>query len=321
MNIVFRVLWFEDEISWRPSSERKLKEIIEKHNLHPEITWKKGDESDSEDELKKDYDLILMDYELRGTTGNILIKKLRHLDIYTDVLFYSGNLEKMVRALYNIDKNNYNVEPVDGIYFSDRKREELYPKLQKVVDKIVRRMQDIVSLRGVVLDNVSGFESQMQNILLLAINKFSDAQLENLNNYAKKELVTPAKADYVKKMETIEKDTEVLKAIVQAPDYLLDSYKKARLVGRVIKILVNDYGITLDKKYNKFADAYFSEIIKYRNALGHAMRSNNNDKEIYIGEIEGKAITFNEDLFRKMRASINEYQNVINTVEDAFNDI
>ena len=92
-------------------------------------------------------------------------------------------------------------------------------------------------------------------------------------------------------------------------------------MGRVIKILVNDYGITLDKKYNKFADAYFSEIIKYRNALGHAMRSNNNDKEIYIGEIEGKAITFNEDLFRKMRASINEYQNVINTVEDAFNDI
>lgn len=321
MNITFRVLWFEDEISWRPSSERKMKEIIEKHNLHPEIIWKKGDENDSEDELKKDYDLILMDYELRGTTGNVLIKRLRQLDIYTDVLFYSGNIEKMIKALYNVNKNNDSIEPVDGIYFSDRKREELYPKLQKVVDKIVRRMQDIVSLRGVVLDNVSGFESQMQNILVLAINKFSDGQLEKLNSYAKKKLVTPAKLDYIKKMEAIENNSEVLKAIIQAPDYLLDSYKKARLVGRVIDILVNEYDVQLDEKYNKFADTYFSEIIRYRNALGHAMRSNSNNREIYIGEIEGKAIIFNEELFRKMRANINEYQNVINIVEDAFNNI
>lgn len=122
----------------------------------------KGDEGDAEEELKKEYDLILMDYELRGTMGNILIKKLRQFDIYTDVVFYSGNYNKMVKALYNIDEKGMNIEPVDGIYFSDRKREELFPKLQKVVDKVVRRMQDIVNLRGVVLDNVSGFENQMQ---------------------------------------------------------------------------------------------------------------------------------------------------------------
>lgn len=321
MNIIFRVLWFEDEVSWRPSSERKMKEIIKKHNLLPKITWKKGDENDTEDELKKDYDLILMDYELRGTTGNVLIKKLRELDIYTDVLFYSGNYEGMVEALYNIDKGNCNIEPVDGIYFSDRKREELYPKLQRVVDKIVRKMQDIVSLRGVVLDNVSGFENQMQNILVLAVNKFSDSQLENLNHYVKNKLVTPAKEDYVKKMEGIENDTQALKAIVEAPDYLLDSYKKARLIGRVIDILTKEYRMTLDEKYYKFAEVYFNEIIKYRNALGHAMRSNSNDREIYIGEIDGKPVTFNEELFRKMRASINEYQKVMDVVEGAFNDI
>lgn len=321
MNIIFRVLWFEDEVSWRPSSERKMKEIIEKHNLLPEITWKKGDENDAEDELKKDYDLVLMDYELRGTTGNILIRKLRQLDIYTDVLFYSGNFERMVKALYNMDMSNYSVEPVDGVYFSDRKREELYPKLQRVVDKIVRRMQDVISLRGVVLDNVSGFESQMQNILVLAINKFSDAQLENLNNYAKNKLVTPSKEEYVKKMEAIESNQQVLKAIVEAPDYLLDSYKKARLIGRVIKVLTSEYGMTLDEKYNKFADVYNNEIIKYRNALGHAMRSNSNNREIYIGEIDRKPITFNEELFRKMRASINEYQKILDKVEGSFDDI
>lgn len=321
MNVVFKVLWFEDEVLWRPSSERKMKEIIEKHNLSLDITWKKGNEKDIEDELKKEYDLILMDYELNGTTGNILIRKLRQLEIYTDVLFYSGDFKKMIEALYNIEGKNSTIDPIDGVYFSDRKREELHPKLQKVVDKIVRRMQDIVSLRGVVLDNVSGFESQMQNILVLALNKFTDEQLKSLNNYAKTKLVIPAKDEYTKKMQEIEDNSQVLKAIVEAPDYLLDSYKKARLIGRVIKILVNDYKIALDGKYNKFADVYNNEIIKYRNALGHAMRNNSNDRESYIGEIDKKPVIFNEELFRKMRASINEYQKLMDMVEDAFNDI
>lgn len=321
MNVVFKVLWFEDVMSWRPSSERKMKEIIEEHNLLLDITWKKGNEKDIEDELKKEYDLILMDFELSGTTGNILIRKLRQLEVYTDVLFYSGNFEKMIKTLYNISKNNLSIEPIDGVYFSDRKREELYPKLQKLVDKIVRRMQDVVSLRGVVLDNVSGFENQMQNILVLAFNKFTNEQLKNLNNYAKTKLVIPAKDEYIKKMEEIENDAQVLKAVVEAPDYLLDSYKKARLIGRIIKILVNEYKVSLDSKYNKFADVYYNEIIKYRNALGHAMRNNSNDREVYIGEIDKSPVIFNEELFRKMRASINEYQKVIDTVEDAFNDI
>lgn len=321
MNIFFKILWFEDEVSWRPSSERKMKEFIESHSLIPEITWKKGDEEDVESELEKDYDLILMDYELRGITGNLLIKKLRQLDIYTDVLFYSGNFEKMVSSLYSMEEDGNYVDPVDGVYFSYRKREELYPKMQRVIDKIVRRMQDVVNLRGVVLDNVSGFESQMQNILLLAINKFTNDELKKLDSYVKKELVIPAKTEYTKKIEAIENSEEVLKAIVQAPDYLLDSYKKARLVGRIMKILSSNYGRNFGEKYNKFAETYFNEIIKYRNALGHAMRNKSDNKEVYIGEVDGQAITFNEELFRKMRTSIREYQKVIDLVEDAFNDI
>lgn len=321
MNVFFKVLWFEDQVSWRPASERKVKDIIEKHNLLPKITWKKGDEEDIEDELKKDYDLILMDYELRGVTGNVLIRKLRQLEIYTDVLFYSGNYEGMVKALYNINNDAPSIDPIDGVYFSGRKREELFPKLQKVVDKIVRRMQDIVSLRGVVLDNVSGFENQMQNILVLAVSKFTEEQKKSLNNYAKSKLVTPAKNDYIKRIEEIENNSQVLQALVGAPDYFLDSYKKARLIGRVINILTSEYDVDINEKYKRFANVYNDEIIKYRNALGHAMRNNSNDREVYVGEIDGKPIKFNEELFRKLRASINEYQIVINKIEDAFNDI
>ena len=199
---------------------------------------------------------------------------------------------------------------------------ELADKLQKVVDKVVRRMQDIVNLRGVVLDNVSGFENQMQNILVLAANKFSQAQIKSLNEYTKNKLIVPAKNEYIRKIDEIESNPEALKAIISAPDYFLDSYKKARLVGRVIKILVDEYGLVIDKKYNKFVEVYYNEIIKYRNALGHAMRSNEHaDREVFIGEIDKTPLIFTEDLFRQMRASLNEYQQVINLVENSFNQI
>ena len=60
----------------------------------------------------------------------------------------------------------------------------------------------------------------------------------------------------------------------------------------------------------------------YRNALGHAMRSNEHaDREVFIGEIDKTPLIFTEDLFRQMRASLNEYQQVINLVENSFNQI
>ena len=63
-------------------------------------------------------------------------------------------------------------------------------------------------------------------------------------------------------------------------------------------------------------------VIKYRNALGHAMRSNEHaDREVFIGEIDKTPLIFTEDLFRQMRASLNEYQQVINLVENSFNQI
>lgn len=59
-----------------------------------------------------------------------------------------------------------------------------------------------------------------------------------------------------------------------------------------------------------------------RNALGHAMRSNEHaDREVFIGEIDKTPLIFTEDLFRQMRASLNEYQQVINLVENSFNQI
>lgn len=84
---------------------------------------------------------------------------------------------------------------------------------------------------------------------------------KSLNEYTKNKLIVPAKNEYIRKIDEIESNPEALKAIISAPDYFLDSYKKARLVGRVIKILVDEYGLVIDKKYNKFVEVYYNELL------------------------------------------------------------
>ena len=74
MNVNFKVLWFEDEMGWRPSSERSMKKIIESHNLVPIITWKKGDEGDAEEELKKEYDDLVREFKVFRNKFKSLIK-------------------------------------------------------------------------------------------------------------------------------------------------------------------------------------------------------------------------------------------------------
>lgn len=38
MNVNFKVLWFEDEMGWRPSSERSMKKIIEMSRFAQNVT-------------------------------------------------------------------------------------------------------------------------------------------------------------------------------------------------------------------------------------------------------------------------------------------
>ena len=47
-------------------------------------------------------------------------------------------------------------------------------KAEKLIGKIVKRSEDVVNLRGFVLDNTSNFELRIKEILNICWQKFSD---------------------------------------------------------------------------------------------------------------------------------------------------
>ena len=116
MNTKFKILWYEDELSWYDSIVLDVDNIIQDHQLEPQINRRLGDDLSVTDLTVNEFDLIIMDYRLiSGQTGDRIIQKIRDAHILTDVLFYSSQYDTMIEAIKGVSP------PIDGIYTSDRK--------------------------------------------------------------------------------------------------------------------------------------------------------------------------------------------------------
>ena len=64
MNTTFKILWFEDELTWFNMERMRVESILKTHYLVPAIMRKDGDNFDIDELTSNDYDLILMDFKL-----------------------------------------------------------------------------------------------------------------------------------------------------------------------------------------------------------------------------------------------------------------
>jgi len=308
MNIEFKILWFEDDDDWLESTEREVCEAIAAHKLDPKIDKHNGVDLDISKLLSNDYDLILMDYALpEGQYGDQIIEAIRNGDVLTDILFYSGQYSEMVESVSS------KPELFDGIYFSRRNDEFFNPKLEKLIKKIVRRSEDIINLRGVVLDNTSEFELKMKQIMELVWPKI-DEQQEHLNSYSKRILVESQNEMNDTYMCAIQEECCFM-AAVQARGYVLDSAKKIRIVNRIAKMLRDNYEFEIPEGYENIVEKYEREILAYRNALGHA---SSKDKTIKLnGNI---TVPVDMNLHRQLRESLKGFSDYFDNLTDHITD-
>ena len=169
MNTFFKILWFEDEVTWFNMEKLRINSILQEHYLVPEIVRKNGDDFDISEITGNEYDLIMMDYKLAAeATGDIIVSAIRQNDILTDILFYSSEEQDMLAAVTK------GMPPIDGVYLTKRDYTIFTEKAEKLITKIVKRSEDIVNLRGFVLDNTSDFELRIKEILNLSLIHISE---------------------------------------------------------------------------------------------------------------------------------------------------
>lgn len=100
VSLTYKVLWVEDDDDFVDSFKIELESFISENGFRPQV------ERLSRDDLRRvpdyftynGYDLILMDYILRtggysSVDGEKLIKDIRQLKIFSNVVFYSSDWE------------------------------------------------------------------------------------------------------------------------------------------------------------------------------------------------------------------------------------
>lgn len=303
MNTVFKILWFEDEISWFNMEKMRINAILKDHYLISEIDRKDGDDFDINEVTGNDYDLILMDYKLaEGTTGDTIVSAIRRNDILTDILFYSSEEHNMLTAITK------EMPPIDGVYLTKRDYEIFTQKVRKLISKIVKRSEDIVNLRGFVMDGTSDFEVRIQEILNIVWGKFKKTEQDTLEAAVQKTIERNKERDEKTKQTVLDQKPTFLAAVNNK--YFFSHSDRLYLLEKAITILMENYNLDREQEFCSFKSKYERDISHYRNALGH--RKSTDD---FIEITKGNLIPLNEELHQKMRKNLTRYNELIEKLE------
>lgn len=303
MNTIFKILWFEDEQTWYNMEKLRVEGILNTHYLIPEIVRKSGDDFNIDELTGNDFDLILMDFKLADeVTGDTIVAALRESSILTDILFYSSEEDAMLAAIRT------KMPPIDGVYLTKRDYAIFAEKVGKVIEKIVKRSEDIVNLRGFVLDNTSDFELRIKEILNLCWQKFDDAQKSSLTEVLLK-LLDSKKAWVTKQVEAAKSKSSIFES-ANNDEHLLSISDRLDIFQTFLPILSTTYDLPATACPSDFKQYYIDKVNVYRNKLGH----------ITLGErticIKGKEIEINQELHRPLRKNIAEVNSKICSIEE-----
>ena len=303
MNTFFKILWFEDEVTWFNMERLRINSILQEHYLIPEIVRKDGDDFDVNELTGNDYDLIIMDYKLaEGTTGDTVVTAIRENNILTDILFYSSEEHNMLTAI------SKGMPPIDGVYLTKRDYNLFTQKAENLINKIVKRSEDLVNLRGFVMDGSSDFEVRIQEILNIVWNKFTEEEKGVLEEAVQRTIKRNEDRDKKTKKKVLEVNPTFPAAVNNI--HFFSHSDRLYLLEKAIKILLDNYSLSEEKEFSSFKAYYEKEISNYRNALGHRKSTDN-----IIEITKGNFVPVDEALHQKMRKNLSRYNLLIEQLE------
>lgn len=116
-----------------------------------------SDGEDITDNYRGDYDIILMDIQMRFMDGMTAAEKIREMDQEVIIMFITNMIQYAIRG-YKVDAMDYVVKPVEYFAFSQ--------KLDKAVYRLNRPMQSFISvptedgLQKLAIQDIYYIESQ-----------------------------------------------------------------------------------------------------------------------------------------------------------------
>ena len=326
MDITFRIIWFEDLDEWYNTLSRRVERYIKSKNFKVDIKRVKGiSEFNIQNFNIPDYDLLMVDYELekevvdgevKTTYGSQIINMIRSGSYVNDVLFYSSHGYEIIS---NVMKN----EGLQGVFIADRNNDEFINMTKSLIDKAIRRTENLINIRGIVMDTTSDFDNKIKDIISILWRHLGDKE-EIISKCIQKKILSDNVKSATKLLEKYPSiDSKNIDELLNERDF--SAYRQARLLNwcinssdelklKIQSIFNTHMGSADTTQDVPFFDQYKCDVIDYRNALAHVKNSPEMTGEFYIGEINGNKISFDLELCNQLRKTLINYDNMLDEI-------
>lgn len=303
MRINYNLLWVEDNKSWYGTQKELFEGLMDdlgfKLNCKNCKTLNEVNEEIQKNNLKP-YDLLLVDFTLAGSPdGDEIINLIRSNEenpILTDVLFYSNDVQSVKQSMLE-----YGLE---GVYTTHRN--EIERKFELVVNTTIKKIQEVNSMRGLIMSETS----DLDDLMLKIIHKLLSSEIkEPIINYIHEEIISTAKNNCNKVWNF---ETEVKDKINDSR--IFTTFHKAKCINKLYK--VRQIGI------NNFFQSYDNDIISIRNIFAHVKEVTSDDgKSVLISHVTGHEEVFNEERCIEIRKKLIEYRNILESINNDVDSI
>lgn len=309
MNTDFNILWFEDNSTWYKSIKTDIEEYINSLCFNPKVSYFKSvyDENLEPTITEIDFDLIFADLNLNQDDkekdkGSEAIKIIRSKNILADVLFYSTD---GIDKIHQVMKSDV----YEGVYTCIRDDVLLPAKAKELIDKVVKRSEDFLNIRGMMMDNVSEFDEKLKDVIKKRLSMADEDEIKALNEYTYEKVRKQLDTNCVK-IDNI-RGNFIIDAIDNS--FLLDSYKLSMIVNKIFKDNYSTY-----EKMKNFHEKYYQDILLERNKLAHAKKEPEANGIFYFLDKNGVRTEYNSDKCKELREKINYYGSLL---DDIFEEV
>jgi CheY-like chemotaxis protein len=265
----YRIHWVDDTPDWVESVKGPIERDYADSDIALSIVMKENGDEIENQLLASATDLVVLDYNLPQTNGDLLVKRLRAGGNLTEIIFYSQ--DDTVQSEFS----NW-----DGVHSCQR--DEASAKLKAVIDRFIDRTKNVAILRGMIISEAIDCENYLTGIILSLFGDKSELFQEKVLNKAyldfekKRMLVTSVLKDKMKKM----RDANVDAALITNIDDCI------KCIGQMK-----------------------SEIVDQRNILAHSAKSVGEDGVLNLKGLtgDGTGITFNNDWKNAIRENIRKH--------------
>lgn len=315
MKLKYKILWIEDELDSIERPKNQIQKYLEDDYgfecKDEDIVIKDYDafeeefiyEEDGRKRVKdsiKDFDLLLVDFTLgeEEQTGDKLIEVIRE-GIYSEILFYSSNLE----AVKNTLSNSF----IDGVFTSDR--DHLADKIKKLIQVTIKKVQDVNNLRGLIMAEVSELDIIKEEIIKLASQKIDEKKLEKYTLDKIKNSGDSNKKTAQKHLDDISNIT--FDSLFEKIGFV-DSNKKAMTIGEILSKL----DITEPVTKQTFTQPYIDNILSKRNKFAHIKECDGIDGDGNPCKMIGD-IPFTQEKCIEIRKEIKIYKKILEDIKNS----